>query len=144
MKHHQAITLSALGGRSELPQLVGLRCLGHLGVSKGTRGASHLYHHFAYTYRVRGERPFEIIVFLCLVYCNYLTPTRIRVILVQKRKEIIHENADKIGDKTVFNVQSNSPLSEGEGGSLSSKSSAEDMVPVEGVLGNLRLKSPEQ
>lgn len=35
-------------------------------------------------------------------------------------------------------------LSEGEGGSLSSRSSAEDIVPVEGVLGNLLLKSPEQ
>lgn len=37
-----------------------------------------------------------------------------------------------------------SPLSEGDGGSLSSRSSADDMVPVEGVLGNLLLKSPEQ
>lgn len=37
-----------------------------------------------------------------------------------------------------------SPLSEGEGGSLSSRSSADDMVPVEGVLGNRLLKSPEQ
>lgn len=35
------------------------------------------------------------------------------------------------------------PLSEGDGGSLSSRSSAEDMVPVDGVLGSLRLKSPE-
>lgn len=34
------------------------------------------------------------------------------------------------------------PVSDGEGGSLSSRSSAEDMVPVEGVLGSLRLKSP--
>lgn len=36
------------------------------------------------------------------------------------------------------------PLSEGDGGSLSSRSSAEDMVPVEGVLGRRRLKSPAQ
>lgn len=36
------------------------------------------------------------------------------------------------------------PLSEGDGGSLSSRSSAEDMVPVEGVLGSRRLKSPAQ
>lgn len=35
------------------------------------------------------------------------------------------------------------PLSEGDGGSLSSRSSAEDMVPVDGVLGSIRLKSPE-
>jgi len=35
-----------------------------------------------------------------------------------------------------------SPLSEGDGGSLSSRSSAEDMVPVDGVLGSLLLKSP--
>lgn len=35
------------------------------------------------------------------------------------------------------------PLSEGDGGSRSSRSSAEDMVPVEGVLGSRRLKSPE-
>lgn len=35
------------------------------------------------------------------------------------------------------------PLSEGEGGSLSSRSSAEDIVPVEGVLGSLLLKSPK-
>lgn len=40
--------------------------------------------------------------------------------------------------------QFDSPLSEGEGGSLSSRSSADDMVPVEGVLGNRLLKSPEQ
>ncbi len=41
-------------------------------------------------------------------------------------------------------VQFDSPLSEGEEGSLSSRSSADDIVPVEGVLGNLLLKSPEQ
>lgn len=35
-----------------------------------------------------------------------------------------------------------SPLSEGDGGSLSSRSSAEDMVPEDGVLGSLLLKSP--
>lgn len=37
-----------------------------------------------------------------------------------------------------------SPFSKGEDGSLSSRSSADDMVPVEGVLGNRLLKSPEQ
>lgn len=42
---------------------------------------------------------------------------------------------------TLFNLY-NQPLSDGEGGSLSSRSSAEDIVPVEGVLGSLRLKSP--
>lgn len=47
MKHHQAITLSTLGGRSELPQLVGLSRLGHLGVSEGTRGAGCLYDNLA-------------------------------------------------------------------------------------------------
>ena len=36
------------------------------------------------------------------------------------------------------------PLSKGDRGSLSSRSSAEDMVPVEGVRGSLLLKSPEQ
>lgn len=35
------------------------------------------------------------------------------------------------------------PVSDGEGGSLSSRSSAEDMVPVDGVLGSLLLKSPK-
>lgn len=34
-------------------------------------------------------------------------------------------------------------MSDGDGGSRSSRSSAEDMVPVEGVLGKRRLKSPE-
>ena len=34
------------------------------------------------------------------------------------------------------------PLSDGEGSSLSSRSSADDMVPVEGVLGSWRLKTP--
>lgn len=37
-----------------------------------------------------------------------------------------------------------SPFSKGEGGSLSSRSSADDMVPVDGLLGNRLLKSPEQ
>ncbi len=44
----------------------------------------------------------------------------------------------------ISSVQFDSPLSEGEDGSLSSRSSADDMVPVEGVLGNFLLKSPEQ
>lgn len=39
MEHHQAVALTALGWRSKLPQLVGLRSLGHLGVSEGTWGA---------------------------------------------------------------------------------------------------------
>ena len=43
-----------------------------------------------------------------------------------------------------MNELSDSPLSDGEGGSLSSRSSADDMVPVEGVLGSLLLKSPKQ
>lgn len=34
------------------------------------------------------------------------------------------------------------PQSEGEGGSLSSRSSADDIVPVDGVRGSLLLKSP--
>lgn len=34
------------------------------------------------------------------------------------------------------------PLSEGDGGSLSSRSSADDIVPVDGVLGSRLLKSP--
>lgn len=34
------------------------------------------------------------------------------------------------------------PDSEGEGGSLSSRSSAEDMVPLDGVRGIFLLKSP--
>lgn len=45
MKHHQAIALATLGWRSELPQLVGLSSLGHLGVSKGTWGAGCFDYH---------------------------------------------------------------------------------------------------
>lgn len=44
MKHYQAIALPTLGGRSELPQLVGLGCFGHLGISKGAWGAGCLYY----------------------------------------------------------------------------------------------------
>ena len=36
------------------------------------------------------------------------------------------------------------PASEGEGGSLSSRSSAEDMVPLDGVRGSFRWKSPKR
>lgn len=36
------------------------------------------------------------------------------------------------------------PQSEGDGGSLSSRSSADDMVPVEGVRGSRLLKSPSR
>lgn len=36
------------------------------------------------------------------------------------------------------------PQSEGDGGSLSSRSSADDIVPVEGVRGSRRLKSPSR
>lgn len=43
-----------------------------------------------------------------------------------------------------MNELSDSPLSDNEGGSLSSRSSADDMVPVDGLLRNLLLKSPEQ
>lgn len=36
------------------------------------------------------------------------------------------------------------PQSEGDGGSLSSRSSADDIVPVEGVRGSRLLKSPSR
>lgn len=49
MKHHQAVALSTLGWRSKLPQLVGLSRLGHLGVSKGTRGAGRFDYHLTQT-----------------------------------------------------------------------------------------------
>lgn len=54
---------------------------------------------------------------------------------------------EKEHDKKCLRMENDtfdSPVSEGERGSLSSRSSADDMVPVEGVLGNRLLKSPEQ
>lgn len=47
MEHHKAVTFTALGWRSELPQLVGLSSLGHLGVTERARGAGRLDHHLA-------------------------------------------------------------------------------------------------
>lgn len=47
MEHHKAVTFAALGRRSELPQLVGLSSLGHLGVTERARGAGRLDHHLA-------------------------------------------------------------------------------------------------
>ena len=45
MEHHKAVTFATLGRRSELPQLVGLSSLWHLGVSKRAWGAGCFHHH---------------------------------------------------------------------------------------------------
>ena len=45
MEHHQAVTLAALGRGAQLPELVCLGRLGHLGVAEGPRGAGHLRPH---------------------------------------------------------------------------------------------------
>lgn len=45
VEHHKAVALATLGRRSKLPQLVGLSSFGHLGVSKGTRGAGCFNYH---------------------------------------------------------------------------------------------------
>lgn len=57
-----------------------------------------------------------------------------------------HENYEYAEKKRclVKEMKFSAPFSKGEDGSLSSRSSADDMVPVEGVLGNRLLKSPEQ
>lgn len=45
MEHHQAVALPTFGWSSELPQLVSLGSLGHLGVSKRTWGAGCFDYH---------------------------------------------------------------------------------------------------
>lgn len=49
VEHHKAVTFATLGWRSELPQLVGLSSLWHLGVAKRAWGAGCFHHHLTYT-----------------------------------------------------------------------------------------------
>lgn len=57
-----------------------------------------------------------------------------------KRKRQIPQQKTSLGEFS--GVETTLPQSEGDGGSLSSRSSAEDIVPVEGVRGSRLLKSP--
>ena len=54
LEHHQAVTLPALGRRSQLPQPVGLGGLGHQGVPEGAWGTGCLHDHLTQTWM--GER----------------------------------------------------------------------------------------
>lgn len=57
-----------------------------------------------------------------------------------KRKRQIPQQITSLGEFS--GMETTLPQSEGDGGSLSSRSSAEDIVPVEGVRGSRLLKSP--
>lgn len=59
-------------------------------------------------------------------------------VIVKEKRMCAMSNREHVWNS----MYKSSPLSEGDGGSLSSRSSAEDMVPVDGVLGSLLLKSP--
>lgn len=58
-----------------------------------------------------------------------------------KRKATLYNKKHLLGTS---GMETTLPQSEGDGGSLSSRSSADDIVPVEGVRGSRLLKSPSR
>lgn len=128
VKHHQAVALAALGRRSQLPQLVRLGSLGHVGVPEGAR---------------RAGRFDQDLVGTCGNGTEARTRQRGGSTEVPKLRVLLKVSFTHWTLGWIL-MCSSLPMSEGEGGSLSSKSSAEDIVPVEGVRGKRLLKSPGQ
>lgn len=74
----------------------------------------------------------------CLDYILYMSVCY----SITKKNRIVQCQTAREHVWKCYSMYKSLPLSEGDGGSLSSRSSAEDMVPVDGVLGSLLLKSP--
>lgn len=49
VEHHQTVTLSAFGRRSQFPQLVGVRRFWHLSIAERTRRTGRFQHHLSET-----------------------------------------------------------------------------------------------